>query len=147
MGKLNSLKAKFAGTVNDIALSAYDAKQKVVSPVNKAMVYGMTAVMATAPFLMNANADGGLFGNAKGALINVFSGIVSIGNIVGIVCGAIALLFLIFSKNQRSVESAKEWLKRIVIGLIAINCLGWIWGMIDEITQGGNDGLPDGLKA
>ena len=140
MGKLNSLKAKFAGTVNDIALSAYDAKQKTISPVNKAMVYGMTAVMLVSMFAIGASASGlgDITTSATTALNNVLNSISTILDITAAVCAGIALMFLIFSKNQRAVESAKEWLKRIAIGLVAWHGLGLIFSFLTSLTPGGD---------
>lgn len=119
--------------------SIESAMCKITSPVNKAMIYATTAVMSFAPFLIEANADGAdaLFGRATEALQKVLNGLTSVVNIVAAVCAIIALLFLIFSKSQRAVESAKEWLKRIVVAWVAVNCMGWIFDFFVNLTAGG----------
>lgn len=138
MDKMKSIKSAAYGFAADVACGANEVIDKVTKPVNKAMIYGMTAVMTSVPFLMEAHADSNtLFSNAENALKDVFKGITGIVNIASAVCAIIALMFLIFSKNQRSVESAKEWLKRIAIGFVCINCLGWIIDGLKGFTNGG----------
>lgn len=113
-------------------------KTKKNELVTKAFVYGSSAMAMVSPMFMGSvYASGDLFGAAKTALSSVYNQILGIVNIVAVVCAAIALLFLIFSKNQRAVESSKEWLKRIAIAWIAINCLGWIIGTLETWVAGG----------
>lgn len=53
---------------------------------------------------------------------------------VGILCFAIALLMYIFSKNPKTVEAAKDWMKRIAIGVFAIVALETIVNTFLSLT-------------
>lgn len=105
--------------------------------ITKAFIYGSSVMAVATPMLMNVYADGNLFDAAKRAFGSIYNSLLGIVNIVAIVCAVIALLLLIFSKNQRTVESSKEWLKRIVIAWIAINCMGWIVTTLTDWVAGG----------
>ena len=52
--------------------------------------------------------------------------LVTISTIVAVTAAAIALLVRMVSRNQRSVDEATSWLKRIVITWIVLNSLGFI---------------------
>ena len=51
---------------------------------------------------------------------------------------AIALLVRMVSRNQRSVDEATSWLKRIVITWIVLNSLGFIVTYLQPLIAGGN---------
>ena len=46
---------------------------------------------------------------------DVYTQIVSISTITAVVCASVALLLMNFSKNGRTVDDSRAWLKRIVI--------------------------------
>jgi len=52
--------------------------------------------------------------------------------------GAIALLIRMISRNNRAVEEATSWLKRIVVTWIILNSLGFIVAYLQPLIQGGN---------
>lgn len=52
--------------------------------------------------------------------------IVAISTVLAVVCAAIALLIRQLSKNQKPVDAANEWLKRIAISYVLINSLGLV---------------------
>lgn len=120
-------------TMNNIQNLKCEKNQLVV----KAFIYSSSIMVMATPMLMNVYASGDLFSAAKTAFSSIYNSLLSIVNIVAIVCAVIALLLLIFSKNQRTVESSKEWLKRIVIAWIAINCMGWIVATLTDWVAGG----------
>ena len=45
---------------------------------------------------------------------------------------------LVGSRNQRSVDEATSWLKRIVITWIILNSLGFIVAYLQPLISGGN---------
>ena len=59
-------------------------------------------------------------------MTDVYSVIVTITVPTAIVFAAICLLIMQFNKDQKAVEGAKTWLKRIVITAAAILLLGFI---------------------
>lgn len=64
--------------------------------------------------------------------------IVTISTIVAVTAAAIALLVRMISRNQRSVDEATSWLKRIVITWIVLNSLGFIVTYLQPLIAGGN---------
>ena len=64
--------------------------------------------------------------------------LVTISTIVAVTAAAIALLVRMVSRNQRSVDEATSWLKRIVITWIVLNSLGFIVTYLQPLIAGGN---------
>ena len=62
----------------------------------------------------------------------------AISTIVAVTVAAIALLVRMISRNQRSVDEATSWLKRIVITWIILNSLGFIVAYLQPLISGGN---------
>ena len=52
--------------------------------------------------------------------------LIAISTIVAVTMAAIALIVRMVSRNQRAVDEATAWLKRIVITWIVLNSLGFI---------------------
>ncbi len=71
-------------------------------------------------------------------LKDIYGEIVAISTIVAVTVGAIALLIRMISRNNRAVEEATSWLKRIVITWIILNSLGFIVAYLQPLIQGGN---------
>ena len=51
---------------------------------------------------------------------------------------ASALLIRMISRNQRAVDEATNWLKRIVVTWIILNSLGFVVAYLQPLIQGGN---------
>lgn len=62
----------------------------------------------------------------------------AISTIVAVTVAAIALLVRMISRNQRAVDEATSWLKRIVITWIVLNSLGFIVAYLQPLISGGN---------
>lgn len=71
---------------------------------------------------------------------------VAISTVLAVVCLTIALVIRMFGKKQKAVDEANEWIKRIVISYVAINCMGLIINFIQPYianagwTYDGNTG-------
>lgn len=66
--------------------------------------------------------------------------IVGLSTIVAVTAAAIALLVRMISRNQRAVDEATSWLKRIVVTWIVLNSLGFIVAYLQPLIAGGNYG-------
>lgn len=66
--------------------------------------------------------------------------IVAISTIVAVTMAAVALIVRLVSRNQKAVDEATAWLKRIVITWIILNSLGFIVAYIQPLIIGGNYG-------
>ena len=64
--------------------------------------------------------------------------IVAISTIVAVTMAAVALIVRMVSRNQKAVDEATAWLKRIVITWIILNSLGFIVAYLQPLLTGGN---------
>lgn len=64
--------------------------------------------------------------------------LIAISTIVAVTMAAIALIVRMVSRNQRAVDEATAWLKRIVITWIILNSLGFIVAYLQPLISGGN---------
>ena len=71
-------------------------------------------------------------------LKDVYGQVVAISTIVAVTVAAIALLIRMISRNNRAVEEATSWLKRIVVTWIILNSLGFVVAYLQPLIQGGN---------
>lgn len=69
---------------------------------------------------------------------DVYGKVVGISTIVAVTVAAIALVVRMVSRNQRAVDEATSWLKRIVITWIILNSLGFIVAYLQPLIAGGN---------
>ena len=69
---------------------------------------------------------------------DIYGELVAISTIVAVTVAAIALLVRMISRNQRAVDEATSWLKRIVITWIILNSLGFIVAYLQPLIAGGN---------
>lgn len=68
---------------------------------------------------------------------DVYTQIISISTITAVVCASVALLLMNFSKNGRTVDDSRAWLKRIAITWAILNGLGFIMAYITPFFTGG----------
>ena len=61
------------------------------------------------------------------------------GELVGIstIAAAVALLIRMISRNQRAVDEATSWLKRIIVTWLVLNTLGFAVAYLQPLIQGG----------
>ena len=67
-----------------------------------------------------------------------YAQILAISTIVAVTVAAVALIVRMVSRNQKAVDEATAWLKRIVITWIILNSLGLIVAYIQPLIAGGN---------
>ena len=73
------------------------------------------------------------------AIMRDFYGkIVAVSTIVAVTMAAVALIIRMMSRNQKAVDEATAWLKRIVITWIILNSLGFIVAYLQPLITGGN---------
>ena len=69
---------------------------------------------------------------------DLYAKLVGLSTIVGVTAASIALMVRMISRNQRAVEEATGWLKRIVVTWIILNSLGFIVAYLQPLIAGGN---------
>lgn len=112
-------------------------KQKSNTLVN--LYWSASAVLAAGATAVStafaANPD--MWDKLRTMFGGVYDKIVGISTIVAVVMAAIALIIRMVSKNQRTVDEATQWLKRIVITWIILNSIAFIIPYLTELTDGG----------
>lgn len=68
---------------------------------------------------------------------DIYGKLLGVSTIVAVTAAAVALLVRMISRNQRAVDEATSWLKRIVVTWIILNTLGFIIAYIQPWIQGG----------
>jgi succinate dehydrogenase hydrophobic anchor subunit len=78
-----------------------------------------------------------MWSKASEIMNSVYSQILGISTIAAVVTASVALLLMNFSKNGRTVDDSRAWLKRIIITWCIINGLGFIMAYVTPFFQGG----------
>lgn len=68
---------------------------------------------------------------------DIYGQLVAISTIVAVTVAAIALIVRMISRNQRAVDEATSWLKRIIVTWIVLNTLGFIVAYLQPLISGG----------
>lgn len=74
---------------------------------------------------------------AKAIMQDVYTQILTISTIAAVVTAAVALLLMNFSKNGKTVDESRAWLKRIVITWVVLNGLGFIMAYVTPFFTDG----------
>lgn len=90
------------------------------------MCFATVAFAATTPS-SGLNAAGGAVDVGKNMIFSVYLAIVTISTVSAAVGIGIAALMMFYSPDQRSVDSSKAWIKRIIIAWIIINGAGLLF--------------------
>ena len=68
---------------------------------------------------------------------DIYGKLLGISTIIAVTAATIALLVRMISRNQRAVDEASTWLKRIVVTWIILNTLGFIIAYLQPWFAGG----------
>ena len=103
-------------------------------------VAGMSAValLTIQPVFAAAPGTSTIWNRFSTILKDIYGQVVAISTIVAVTVAAIALLIRMISRNNRAVEEATSWLKRIVVTWIILNSLGFVVAYLQPLIQGGN---------
>ena len=115
-------------------------KQYLTDAYWSAVGMASTAMLTLQPVLATGTGTGtGTIWNRFSTILkDVYGQVVAISTIVAVTVAAIALLIRMISRNQRAVDEATNWLKRIVVTWIILNSLGFVVAYLQPLIQGGN---------
>jgi len=68
---------------------------------------------------------------------DIYGKLLGISTIIAVTAATIALLVRMISRNQRAVDEATTWLKRVVVTWIVLNTLGFIIAYLQPWFAGG----------
>ena len=129
MKMFNKLSAK--------ANTAVVEKENSASNIVRGYYAGLAAVGAVAAASSPLFALQNIFSKVSSSLKNVYTQIMGISSVIAITFIAICLILRMVSKNQRTVEEATSWAKRITITWLVLNLLSFFLAYGRELTQGG----------
>ena len=78
-----------------------------------------------------------VFDRIQSIVADIYGQLVAISTIVAVTVASIALIVRMISRNQRAVDEATSWLKRIVVAWIVLNSLGFIVAYLQPLVAGG----------
>ena len=115
-------------------------KQYLTDAYWSAVGMASAAMLTLQPVLATGTGTGtGTIWNRFSTILkDVYGQVVAISTIVAVTVAAIALLIRMISRNQRAVDEATNWLKRIVVTWIILNSLGFVGAYLQPLFQGGN---------
>ncbi|EOS40258.1 hypothetical protein C808_01229 [Lachnospiraceae bacterium M18-1] len=73
------------------------------------------------------------FDTAKNAMQTVYKDVAGIATVAAVVCSAVCLFLMNFSKSGRTVDESRSWLKRIIVCWVALMTLGAIVTYFESI--------------
>ena len=110
-------------------------KERLTNAYWSAVGMASVALLSVSPVLAATDT---IWSRFSTILKDIYGEVVAISTIVAVTVGAIALLIRMISRNNRAVEEATNWLKRIVVTWIILNSLGFIVAYLQPLIQGGN---------
>ena len=96
---------------------------------------GISMLLSLQPVL--AAVDNTIWTKISQVMKDVYGQLLGISTIVAVTAAAIALLVRMISRNQRAVDEATTWLKRILITWLILNTLGFIIAYLQGYIDGG----------
>ena len=101
-------------------------RKRLKLPIAKTLYFAFAAVMGSMMLAQPTYAATTVWDKASEIMKDVYDQILLISTIAAIVTASIALLMMNFSRNGRTVDESRAWLKRIVITWAILNGLGFI---------------------
>jgi hypothetical protein len=68
---------------------------------------------------------------------DIYGKLLGVSTIIAVTAATVALLVRMISRNQRAVDEATTWLKRIIVTWLILNLLGLIIAYLQPWIQGG----------
>ena len=103
------------------------------------LYWSLITMVGTAIFSLQLvlAADDTIWTQFTAVLKDIYGKLLGISTIVAVVATAVALLVRMISRNQRAVDEATSWIKRILITWIILNTLGFIIAYLQGFVSGG----------
>ena len=102
------------------------------------VISAVTALMISVMPVWAADKTINIWDRFSAIMRDFYSQILAISTILAVTMAAVALVVRMVSRNQRAVDEATAWLKRIVITWIILNSLGLIVAYLQPLITGGN---------
>ena len=90
-----------------------------------------TVFLMTVAMSQTAYAD--IFDTAKTAMQKVYTDVAGLATVAAVVCAAVCLFLMNFSRAGKTVDESRSWLKRIIVCWAALMTLGAIVTYMESI--------------
>ena len=107
-------------------------RNRMITLIPQITFFAFMAVTCTACLIMPVSADD-IFDIAKSAMQNVYRDVAGIATVAAVVCSAVCLFLMNFSKSGKTVDESRAWLKRIVVCWAVLMTLGAIVTYMEKI--------------
>ena len=121
-----------------VSLTPKINSRRVISTI-LAVIF-MVSMLTVTCFATGTGGTGGgtdMWTKATEIMKDVYSQVVAISTIAAVVTAAVALLIMNFSKNGKTVDESRAWLKRIIVSWAILNGLGFIMAYVTPFFAGG----------
>lgn len=108
-------------------------KERIVKSYWSVVAVCSSLILALQPVMAES-----IFDRFSTIMKDVYGELVGISTIVGVTAAAVALLVRMISRNQRAVDEATSWLKRIIVTWVVLNTLGFAVAYLQPLIAGGN---------
>ena len=132
------MKKQKNNTGTAVSLTRKINSRRVISTI-LAVIF-MVSMLTVTCFATGTGGTGGgtdMWTKATEIMKDVYSQVVAISTIAAVVTAAVALLLMNFSKNGKTVDESRAWLKRIIISWAILNGLGFIMAYVTPFFAGG----------
>ena len=132
------MKKQKNNTGTAISLTPKINSRRVISTI-LAVIF-MVSMLTVTCFATGTGGTGGgtdMWTKATEIMKDVYSQVVAISTIAAVVTAAVALLLMNFSKNGKTVDESRAWLKRIIVSWAILNGLGFIMAYVTPFFAGG----------
>lgn len=105
---------------------------RMVIMIPQIAFFAFMVITCMACLIMPVSADD-IFDIAKSAMQNVYKDVAGIATVAAVVCSAVCLFLMNFSKSGKTVDESRAWLKRIVVCWAVLMTLGAIVTYMEKI--------------
>ena len=127
------IKMQGMGSELHLSFARHRKKFAVLGYALSCLLLGLLITFGMSEVALAADPGGQVFARANTAMQGVLRQIRLISSIIAALFLTMAFLLKMFSKNQRTVDEANTWIKRIAIAWACINAVGFILTFIQEI--------------
>ena len=120
---------------NELSLTPRFNSRKMICMIFAAIF--MMSILTVTCFATGTTGTTDMWTKASDIMKDVYNKVVGISSIAAVVTAAIALLLMNFSKNGKTVDESRAWLKRIIISWAILNGIGFIMAYISPLMAGG----------
>ena len=120
---------------NELSLTPRLNSRKMICMILAAVL--MMSMLTVTCFAAGTGGTTDMWTKASEIMKDVYGKVIGISTIAAVVTAAVALLLMNFSKNGKTVDESRAWLKRIIISWAILNGLGFIMAYVTPFFSGG----------